>query len=63
LPVLDAQNGTKQELADTSTNLIFACSEILDASIDINEARKQVFEMSAELLAANEDIVILEGLY
>jgi hypothetical protein len=60
---LDTRNGTKQELADAADNLSVACSDILDAAIDIDETRKQVFEMSADLLAVNEDISILEGLY
>jgi chromosome segregation ATPase len=60
---LDAHNGTQQELADAATKLILIRSEIIDAAIDIDEARKQVFERSAKLLAANDDISILEGLY
>jgi hypothetical protein len=60
---LDAHNGTKQELADTAANLIVAHSDILDAVIDIDEARKQVFKTSVKLFAVHEDIVILEGLY
>jgi chromosome segregation ATPase len=60
---LDAHLGTKQELADAVTELIVARSVVLDAAIDIDEARNQLFETSAELLAANDDIAILEGLY
>jgi hypothetical protein len=43
--------------------LIVARSTVLDAAIDIEEARNEVFETSAELLSANDDIAILEGLY
>jgi predicted nucleic acid-binding Zn-ribbon protein len=60
---LDAHLGTKQELADAAAGLIVARSAVLDAAIDIDEARKEVFETSAELLSANDDIAILEGLY
>jgi chromosome segregation ATPase len=60
---LDDHNGTKQELAEAATNLTVAHSDINDAAIDIDEARKQIFETSAELLAANDDFAILEGLY
>jgi hypothetical protein len=60
---LDAHLGRKQELVDAAVGLIVACSAVLDASIDIYEARNEVFETSAELLSANDDIAILEGLY
>jgi chromosome segregation ATPase len=60
---LDAHLGTKQELADAAAGLIVARSAVIDAAIDIDEARKEVFETSAELLSANDDIAILEGLY
>jgi hypothetical protein len=60
---LDAHLGTKQELVDAAAGMIVARSAVLDAAIDIDEARNEVFETSAELLAANDDIVILEGLY
>jgi chromosome segregation ATPase len=60
---LDAHLGTKQELADADAELIVARIVVLDAAIDIDEARNQVFETSAELLAANYDIAILEGFY
>jgi chromosome segregation ATPase len=60
---LDAHLGTKQEFADAAAGLIVACSAVLDAAIDIDEARNEVFETSAELLSANDDIAILEGLY
>jgi chromosome segregation ATPase len=60
---LDAHLGTKQELADAAAGLIVARGVVLDAAIDIDEARNEVFETSAELLAANDDITILEGLY
>jgi hypothetical protein len=48
---------------DAATGLIVARRAVLDAAIDIDEARNEVFKTSAELLAANEDIAILEGLY
>jgi hypothetical protein len=60
---LDAHNGTKQELADSATDLILARIVILDVAIDIDEERNQVLETSAKLLAANDDIAILKGLY
>jgi chromosome segregation ATPase len=60
---LDAHLVLKQELADSAAGLIVACSAVLGAAIDINEARNEVFETSAELLSANDDIAILEGLY
>jgi hypothetical protein len=60
---LDTHNGTKQELAEAVIDLIVTHSEIIDAAIDIDEARKQVFETSVKLIAANDAIVILEGLY
>jgi hypothetical protein len=60
---LDAHLGTKQELVDAAAELIVARSVTLDAAIDIDEASNKVFETSAELLAANDDITILEGLY
>jgi chromosome segregation ATPase len=60
---LDAHLGTKQKLADAAAELIVARSVVLDAAIDIDEARNQVFRTSAELLATNDDIAILEGLY
>jgi uncharacterized coiled-coil DUF342 family protein len=59
---LDAHLGTKQELVDAAAGLIVARSAVLDTAIDIDEARNQVFETSAELFAANDDITILEGL-
>jgi SMC interacting uncharacterized protein involved in chromosome segregation len=60
---LDAHLGMKQELAYAAAGLIVARSAVLDAAIDIDEARNAVFETSAELLSANDDIAILEGLY
>jgi hypothetical protein len=60
---LDAHNDTKQELANAAAGLILAQSVVLDAAIDIDEAMNQVFETSAELLPANDDITILEGIY
>jgi peptidoglycan hydrolase CwlO-like protein len=60
---LDAHLGTKQELADAAAGLIVARSAARDAAINIDEARNEVFETSGELLAANDDIAILEGLY
>jgi predicted component of type VI protein secretion system len=60
---LDDHLGTKQELADSSAGLIVARSAVLDAAIDIDEARNEVFETSDELLSANDDIAILDGLY
>jgi hypothetical protein len=60
---LDANNGMKQKNADAAVNIILTHREIIDAAINTNEARKQVFETSAKLLAANDNIVILKCLY
>jgi chromosome segregation ATPase len=60
---LDAHLGMKQELVDAAAGLIVAHGAVLDAAINIDEARNEVFETRAELLADNDDITILEGLY
>jgi hypothetical protein len=60
---LDAHMGTKAELADAAAKLIVMRGDIVDASIEIEEARTQLFNTTGELIGANDDIAVLEGLY
>jgi hypothetical protein len=54
--------GTKAELADAAANIIVMRGDIVDTSIEIEEARTQLFNRTGELIGANEDIAVLEGL-
>jgi hypothetical protein len=60
---LDVYLRTKAELADASANLIVMRCDIVDASIEIEEARTQLFNTTGELIGANDNIAVLEGLY
>jgi hypothetical protein len=55
--------GTKAELADAAVKLGVMRGDIVDASIKSEEARTQLFNPTEELIGANEDIAVLEGLY
>jgi hypothetical protein len=55
--------GTKAELADAAAKLIVMRGDIVDASIEIEEARTHIFNTTGELIGANDDIAVLEGLY
>jgi chromosome segregation ATPase len=60
---LDVHMGTKAELADAAAKLIVMRGDIVDASIEIEEARMQLFNTTGELIGANDNIAVLEGLY
>jgi hypothetical protein len=53
----------KAELADATAKLIVMRGDIFNASIEIEEARRQLFNKTGELVGANDDIAVLEGLY
>jgi hypothetical protein len=60
---LDAHMGTKAELADAAAKLIAMRGDISNASIEIEEARTQLFNTTGEMIGANEDIAVLDILY
>jgi hypothetical protein len=60
---LDAHMGTKAELADAAENHIVMRGDIVNASIEIEEDRTQLFNTTGELIGTNDDIAVLEGLH
>jgi hypothetical protein len=59
---LDSHSGINEELA-AAAELILARGNVVEAAIDIEEAKNQLFHITSELIGANDDIGILEGLY
>jgi hypothetical protein len=55
--------GTKAELVDATAKLIVTRGDIMDAAIEIEQARTQLFNTTAELIGANDNIAVLEVLY
>jgi hypothetical protein len=61
---LDSHSGTKEELAAAAAaDIILERGSIVDAAMEIEGAKKQLFSTTAELIGAKDDIGILEGLY
>jgi hypothetical protein len=60
---LDCHRGTKFQLARAAAELIVARAEVLDSAMEVEEAQKQLSETTADLIVANDDIEILQGLY
>jgi hypothetical protein len=59
---LDSHGGTKAQLAAAAAELIVARVDVVDAAMEVEEANNQLFGTTAELIAAQEGIGILEGL-
>jgi hypothetical protein len=60
---LDSHSGTKDEVAAASAELILVRGNAVEAAMDIEEAKYQLIHTTAELIGANGDIGIFEGLY
>jgi hypothetical protein len=48
---------------DATAKLIAMRGDIVNAFIEIEEARMQLFSATSELIGANNNIAVLEGLY
>jgi hypothetical protein len=57
---LDAHMVTKAELVDAAAKLIVIRGDIVDASIEIEEAQTQLFNTTGELIGVNDDIAVLD---
>jgi hypothetical protein len=60
---LDSHVGTKAPLAAAAAELIVARVDVVDAVMEVEEANNQLFGMTAEIIAAQDAIGILERLY
>jgi recombinational DNA repair ATPase RecF len=60
---LDCHRGTKDQLARAAAKLIAARDDAVNSAMEVEEAKKQLFETTADIIAANDDIEVLQGLY
>jgi hypothetical protein len=58
-----AHNGTQEESAASAAELIVARGHDVETEMDIEQARNRLFNTTADLIEANDDIHILQGLY
>jgi hypothetical protein len=60
---MDSHGGTKAQLAAAAAELIVARVDAVDAVMEVEEATNQLFGTTTELIASQDDIGIIEGLY